>query len=215
MAFRRRRFGRRRFGSRRPVARKEPIWLSTAFDVTRDPNVENNDLFELVGPEDYTPDYNLEAQRKDKCTLIRTVGQFRVVPSVPDMEGGKTLVRWKAMLFAAGDREIENEFLQDPNQFNQNDPVIWTKLCRDFSPMHIFWQGEVLQEVRVDSLTSSTITQTPPCEPLKYEWDVRVRRKMEGDTGLWLLISSIFFQSTPGEIGGELEIESRNLIMDQ
>jgi len=38
---------------------------------------------------------------------------------------------------------------------------------------------------------------------------------MEGDTGLWLLISSIFFQSTPGEIGGELEIESRNLIMDQ
>jgi len=211
MAFRRR-FRRRRFSGRRAVARKEPIWITTAFDVTVFPQVEQQALFQLVGPEDYTPDYLTEESRKDRCTLVRTVGHFNLGPVIEPDPDAVTQTLWKAALFVAGDKEIDDAFAADPNQFNIRQVSEFVPFCRNFPPMHVFWFG-FMQD---NSVTLAAVpNRYPPAEPGHREWDVTVKRKLEGDQALFLLINAIFLQSPQGEIGGVIDVESRNLIMDQ
>jgi len=219
MAFRRR-FGRRGGGfRRRAVARKEPIWIATAYFVSVADSVVQQALFQLIGPEDYTPDYAAEPQRKDSCTLVRTVGSFSLVPIVPQFTNGSTVTAWKAALFVAGDKQVDDGFANDPLQFNITAPTVFPVFCRDFSPMKIFWSAEFTSGM---ALVGGSITEFrqalhyPPSEDGKREWDVTVKRKMQGDDALFLLVNVIFAQSpsTEGD-GGFIDVESRNLIMDQ
>jgi len=218
MAFRRR-FGRRRGGfQRRAVARKEPIWISTAYFVTVAGNVGQQALFQLIGPEDYTPDYTAEISRKDKCTLVRTVGQFSQIPIVEDFSNAKNNVAWKAALFVAGDKQVDDAFSNDPGQFDITSPAVFPTFCRDYAPMHIFWdEWYVIANSIVggSSTTFATNIWYPPTASGKREWDITVKRKMEGDDALFLLLNITFVQNPTGEIGGALDVESRNLIMDQ
>lgn len=218
MAFRGRRgFRRRRFG-RRAVARKEPIWIASAFAVSSSPNVVTNHLFQLIGPEDYTPDYASEPQRRDSCTLVRTVGHFSLTALVPLFTNGRNTFSWKAALFVAGDKQVDDGFANDPGQYDLLDPTRYVTFTRDYSPMHIFWSSYVDQG---NSLVGGSITEfrtdiwQPPGQ-LPYErWDINVKRRMQGDDALFLLINHIFGQSPPEETGGLIEVESRCLIMDQ
>jgi len=211
MAFRRR-FRRRRFGGRRAVARKEPIWITTAFSEIIAPNTLQQALFQLVGPEDYTPDYLTEGSRKDKCTLVRTVGSFSLLPFIPADPAGITATSYKAALFVAGDKEIDDAFGNDPAQFDIVNPATFVQFARDFSPMHIFWQ-DFRQDFRVT--LAAVLNAWPPATSLRNDWDVTVKRRMEGDQALFLLINHVFTQSPVDEFGGSVEVESRNLIMDQ
>jgi len=219
MAFRsaRRRFsGRRRFGGR-GVARKEPIWISTAYFVDQIPSVIQQQLFQLVGPEDYTPDYLTEPQRLEKCTLVRTVGSFNLQPTFSTPEVTQTVfTAGKAALFIAGDKHIEDSFANDPAQFNITNPLVFPPFCRDFAPMHIFWSWAFGDERRLTGGTGGATAKTRvPPHPGEFPWDVTVKRKLHGDDALWLLINLVFAQSPADEIGGQIDVESRNLIMDQ
>jgi len=219
MAFRTRgrfRTRRGRFGGR-GIARKEPIWIATAFDVTVAPSLIQQALFQLVGPEDYTPDYTSEPQRLDKCTLVRTVGSFNLIPLIPDENGGINLVSWKAALFVAGDKQIDDSFAADPTQFNIIVDTTFPPFCRDFAPMHIFWQDyfTVKNVQPTNSFPQWIPTWIPPSTTGKCDWDVTVKRKMQGDDALFLLINVSFLQFPEDEFGGSIAVEARNLIMDQ
>jgi len=58
-------------------------------------------------------------------------------------------------------------------------------------------------------------SRTPQALTGQHEWDVTVQRKLQGDDALWLLINVVFAQTPASEIGGQIDVESRNLIMDQ
>jgi len=219
MAFRRR-FGRRGGGfRRRAVARKEPIWIASAYFVTLPDSTQQQALFQLVGPEDYTPDYLTETQRLDKCTLVRTVGSFNLIPLIPDFTNGTVVTAWKGALFVAGDKQVDDGFANDPLQFSITNPSIFPTWCRDFAPMHVFWNGTF---TRGNHLVGGSLTEFrpgfwhPPGVTGQVDWDVTVKRKMQGDDALFLLIDIIFAQnpSTEGD-GGFIDVEARNLIMDQ
>lgn len=214
----RRRFRRRRFGGRRAVARKEPIWITTAYNVTQAPQVTLQQLFQLIGPEDYTPDYVSEPQRKDKCTLIRTVGRFVLNPVIPPLEGFEVqpfvLTAMKGALFVAGDKEVDDAFANDPGQFDIQSPSVFPTFCRSFSPTHIFW-NEYFQIFANASTVNPDIEWFPPGITGHTTWDINVKRKMEGDDALFLLLDVVFLQSEPQTFGGAIDVESRNLIMDQ
>lgn len=217
MAFRRRGFRRRRFGAR-GVARKEPVWITTAYDITVPPNLLTQQLFQLIGPEDYTPDYVAEPQRRDKATLYRTVGSFSMLPNIPADKDGILTIAWKAALFVAGDKQIDDAFAADPTQFDIVNPGDFPPFCRDFSPIHIFWSEYfTVANAIVGGSTTEFKTEIwyPPATSGRKEWDVTVRRKLVGDDALWLLVNCSFLQSPPQEIGGSVDVEARNLIMDQ
>jgi len=219
MAFRRR-FGRRGGGfRRRAVARKEPIWIATAYFVNVPDTLQQQALFQLVGPEDYTPDYASEPQRLDKCTLVRTVGSFNLIPLVPEFSNGETQTAWKAALFVAGDKQVDDGFANDPLQFSLSNPAIFPVFCRDFAPMHVFWSNSFNAGNSIVGGSTSTFAQNiwyPPATTGRETWDVGVKRKMQGDDALFLLIDVIFAQNPSTEgIGGFIDVESRNLIMDQ
>jgi len=214
MAFRRR-FRRRRFGGRRAVARKEPVWITTAYNVTAAPNVEQHALFQLIGPEDYTPDYVSEPQRKDRCTLVRTVGSFLLQPNIPEPADGVIIVAWKAALFVAGDKQVDDAFANDPGQFSLTSPTVFPPFCRDYAPMHVFWNEYFVVRRALTAVTASTLVWYPPPSGGRKEWDINVKRKLEGDDALFLLVNAFFTQNPTQEFGGAIDVESRNLIMDQ
>lgn len=214
--FRRRSFRRRRFG-RRAVARKEPIWITTAFSVTNPANVLQQNLFQLIGPEDYTPDYATEINRKDKCTLVRTVGGCSISAALPADPAGVVEAQWKAALFVGGDKQVEDGFAQDPGQFDIVNAVAFMTFCRDFSPLQVWWTRyyNMTRNLTGGTASAAAIDWIPPTESPRFEWDVNVKRRLEGDDVLFLLINVVFLQSPVIEFGGAIEIESRNLIMDQ
>jgi len=215
MAFRgRRRFGGRRFRGR-SVKRKEPVWITTAYDVAKAPTVTQQDLFELVGPEDYTPDYVTEPQRMEKSTVVRTVGAFQIVPILSNPSGGaqrSNRVIYKAALFTAGDSQITNVFANDPAEFEILDPAVFPVFCRDYAPMKVFWLSYFIYAQ--DGGTDWGEYWVPPTSRGREEWDVTVKRRMKGDEGLWLLINSISLQFPVEEIGHTIDVESRNLLND-
>lgn len=211
---RRRRF--RRFGGR-GVKRREPVWIQTAYNVPKEPTVTFQDLFQLVGPEDYTPDYITEPQRLERSTLLRTVGGFSLVPVMPaptTAENNQRSVRtnYKAALFIAGDKQIDDGFANDPGQFEIFDPAVFVVFCRDFAPMKIFWNKYAVWSQ--DAGTDYGDYWVPPAVTLNEEWDVTVKRKMQGDEGLYLLINGLFQQSHNELFGGSIDVESRNLLND-
>lgn len=219
MAFRGRRFRpRRRFGAR-AVARKEPIWISSAYFVNIAPNNLDASLFQLIGPEDFTPDYTVETQRKDRCTLYRTVGNFNMIPVIPEFTNGRNLVVWKAALFVAGDKQVDDAYANDPGQFSIVDPPVFSTFCRDFSPIHIFWARQFEEGMSIVGGSTTTFAPNwhmpPSVSGQDNSWDVTVRRKLEGDDCLWLLVNNAFIQSPTEEVAGSIDVESRNLIMDQ
>jgi len=214
MAFRRR-FRRRRFGGRRAVARKEPIWITTAFNVSAPPNAIQQMLFQLVGPEDYTPDYLTEVSRKDRCTLVRTVGDFLISPIQIVAPDSIVQPSWKAVLFVAGDKEIDDAFANDPNQFDILNTATFVAFCRSFSPMHVFWSQYITRTYVATALSALHPVWEPPAISGRNPWDVTVKRKMEGDDALFLLINLVAFQQPVDEIAATVDVESRNLIMDQ
>jgi len=176
------------------------------------PNLIHQQLFQLVGPEDYTPDYAAEPQRLDKCTLVRTVGSFNLIPLVPEDPAGITVTSYKAALFVAGDKEIDDALVADPTQFNIIIDTDFPAFCRSFAPMHIFWQ-DFRQDYKV---TLALVNNSwPASTSLKKDWDVTVKRKLQGDDALFLLLNVNFLQSPGDEFGGSISVESRNLIMDQ
>jgi len=213
--FRRRRFRRRGF-SRKPVARKQPTWIANAFNVTLPPQVTVQSLFQLVGPEDYTPDYVSEPQRLDRSLLVRTVGQFVMVPFNPPTDpeaASSVLTSYKAALFVAGDKQVDDGFANDPGQFEITSPAVFPVFCRDFAPMHIFW-AEYFRVFDNASVTVPERVWHPPGITGHVPWDVTVKRRMQGDEALFLLIDCIFLQSAPQDFGGSIDVETRTLLQD-
>lgn len=199
------------------MVRKQPVWIQNAFEVDKPPLTTNQDLFQLVGPEDYTPDYFLEPQRIEKSTLMRSVGVFSLKPIIEGTPAPTTqrtvLVRYKAALFVAGDKQIDDSLANDPAQFDiAFSAVNYILFCRDFSPIKIFWHKQ-FQWTR-DSGTDYGEFWIPPTHSGWEEWDVTVKRKMQGDDALWLLVSSVFIPTEELVNGGSIEVECRNLIQD-
>jgi len=212
--FRRRFRRRRRFGGK-GVKRKEAVWIQTAYNVAKAPTILQRDLFALVGPEDYTPDYLSEPQRLERSTVVRTVGHFSITPVMVANTSTQRLnrVTFKAALFIAGDKEIDDAFAADPAQFDITGTTEFVQFCRQYSPMHIFWNAWA--QWSEDGGTDWGDYWVPPGETLAREWDVSVKRRMKGDDGLWLLINSIS-QVVMGEVefGHSIDVESRNLLND-
>lgn len=170
-------------------------------------------LFELVGPEDYTPDYVNEPQRLEKTTLVRTVGGFTLVPVlVPTTSQRYVRTNYKAALFVASDSQVADSFAQDPSQYEIFDPTVFPIFCRNYHPMKIFWNKYFIWSQ--DAGADYGDYWIPPGVTGNEEWDVTVKRKLEGDEGLWLLINGLFIQSEPAEFGGSIDVESRNLLME-
>jgi len=215
MAFRRRFSGRRRGFRGKAVARKEPVWITTSYFVSVPPNVVQQALFQLIGPEDYTPDYNLEPQRLEKATLYRTVGGFALDPLGPQDPSSIVRTFFKAALFVAGDKQVDDGFANDPLQFNITNPAIFPTWCRDFAPMHVFWSAWSQWSTGPGTLAPDYEFWAPSGETLQRTWDVNVRRKLQGDDALYLLVNFGFLRDDDEEIGGAIDVESRNLIMDQ
>lgn len=212
--FRRRGFRRRRFGGR-SVKRKEPVWITTAYEVSKAPLVTQQDLFELVGPEDYTPDYVAEPQRMERSTVVRTVGSFTIVPILSNPTGAvqrANRVVYKAALFTASDAQVEAVFANDPGQYDIIDSTRFPIFCRDYAPMHIFWFSWLMYSQ--DGGADYGDYWVPPTSRGREEWDVTVKRRMKGDEGLWLLINSVSLQNPVEEIGHTIDVESRNLLND-
>jgi len=213
----RKRFRRRRRFTGSKFKRKEPVWIQTAFEVAKAPLLTNQDLFALVGPEDYTPDYLSEPQRLERSVLVRTVGQFVMRPII---EGSPTpttqrfaLVRYKAALFIAGDKQIDDGFAADPAQFDiAFTPETFVSFCRDYKPLKVFWHKQFTWSR--DAGADFGDYWVPPTVSGYEEWDVTVKRRMQGDEGLWLLINSAFINTEELEFGGGIEVESRNLLND-
>lgn len=214
MAFRRRFRRTRRFG-RRNFVRKTPAWITTAYNVAQVPQVTAQQLFQLVGPEDYIPDYTTEPQRLDRNLLVRTVGSFKLIPVFPTPVEAVPFVvtAAKGALFVAGDKQVDDGFANDPGQFEITSPTVFPTFCRDFAPMHIFW-GLGAEYRGNNSVTNDFRWWLPPAETLSREWDVTVRRKLQGDDALWLLLDVVFLQSEPSTFGGAIDVESRNLLAD-
>jgi len=179
------------------------------------PQVVDNRLFQLVGPEDYIPDYFDEPQRLDRNTLIRTVGSFKLIPVLPDPVEltPSVVIACKAALFVAGDKQIDDSAAQDPGQFDLTSPAVFPPFCRDFAPLHIFWSMGA-QWNATNSAIDRTTWWVPPGETLTREWDVKVKRRLQGDDALYLLVSVVFLQSEPQTFGGAIDVESRNLLAD-
>jgi len=217
MAFRRR-FSRRRFG-RRAVKRKEPIWLTTAFEAVKPNGPVNRDFFELVSPADYTPDWVDGGIRSEGATLIRTVGAFQVLPflSFGTVGPNATNTQFKAVLFTASERSIDDGFANDPGQFDiAFDPSKYAQFARDFRVLHTFWLRRFTYAVSTSDLATAGAGDVwiPPDVPSSHMWDVTVRAKLSKDEAVWLLINKAFIAG--GEItnGGSLEVEARCLIHD-
>jgi len=172
-------------------------------------------LFQLIGPEDYTPDYLTEVSRKDKCTLVRTVGDFMISPIQIIEPDSIVQPSWKAALFVAGDKEVDDAFANDPAQFDILNTATFVPFCRSFSPMHIFWSQYITRTYVATALSALHPVWEPPAITGRNPWDVTVKRRMEGDDALFLLINIVIFQQPVDEIGATVDVESRNLIMDQ
>jgi len=119
---------------------------------------------------------------------------------------------YKAALFVAGNSNIEDGFANNPAQFEIFDPQVFPVFCRDFHPMKIFWNKWF--QWSQDAGADWGDYWIPPTVSGNEEWDVTVKRRMEGDEGLWLLINGLFLQSEPQEFGGSIDVESRNLLND-
>jgi len=215
VAFRRGFKFRRRGRSSRRAVRATPAWITTAFNVAVAPQVVDNRLFQLVGPEDYIPDYFDEPQRLDRNTLIRTVGSFKLIPVLPQPEEltPAVTIAAKAALFVAGDKQVDDMAANDPGQFDITSPAVFPPFCRDFAPLHVFWSLGA-QWLGTNALVDRTSVWVPPGETLSRDWDVKVKRRLQGDDALFLLVSVVFLQSEPQTFGGAIDVEARNLLAD-
>jgi len=198
------------------VKRKEPVWISTAYETALPPTTLQRDLFELVGPEDYTPDYLSELSRSERSTVIRTVGHFQLTPVMVPQGTTQRVnrVQFKAALFTASDREINDSFANDPQQYEIMFPLPYVDFCRNHRPMKIFWNSWA--QWQQDAGSDFGDYWVPPGETLAREWDVKVSRRMQGDEGLWLLINSLSIVTGIEELefGHTIDVESRNLLND-
>lgn len=213
MAFRRR-FRRRRFSrSGRGVKRREPTWITTAFATNILPNTLSQVLFQLVGPEDYTPDYVDDPNRSERTLLVRTVGSFNMIGQLaaPTEGNSNVVLSWKAALFIASDKGVDDRLANDPTQFDITDPLVFIPFCRDFQPMHIFWSGYSRQ---VGFFGTEVEGWYPPAEIPRRDWDVTVKRRLEGDEALFLLININAAQSPVLATGAFIDVEARNLLME-
>jgi len=216
MAFRRR-FRRRRFGNRRGVKRLEPVWITTAYTAETNTATTQRDFFQLVGPEDYTPDFLTDTQRKESVNLIRTVGSLFVNPILDiGTASNFNAFQWKAAFFIDGDEAVEDKVFSDPGQFDiATDVDEWVEFCRNFDVLHtLFFHGGIagktagLDGPRWDGGTGASDGWN------RVEWDITVKRKMKTDQALWLLVASQSI-SVGSEFGGlALHVENRTLIHD-
>lgn len=167
-------------------------------------------------PADYTPDYLTSDNRTERATLLRTVGHFQLVPALPG-PGTSTAQRvylpsFKAAIFTGGDKELDDAFAADPSQFDIVDPATYVNFCRNYKPLHMFWGAYA--RITHDAGTDYGEYWNPPTENLAREWDITVKRRLEGDQALWLLINSAVLQTEVTEIGVTYDVESRTLITD-
>jgi len=212
MAFRRR--FRRRFGGRRFGRRKEPIWTGAAYQVLKQPTAVNQDFFQLLSPDEYLQG-DVES-RRDSCTLLRTVGRFRLTPFLEfgdPQVGNEVQVSWKAAIIVIGEKELDDSFAIDPTQFNIMNPATFITFVKQHSPLHVFWFDEFAYNVSAGD--SNAVTWVPPTVDPGRDWDLNVKRKLVTDASLYLLINSIFVQGpTPLDFGGSIDVESRVLFND-
>jgi len=123
-------------------------------------------------------------------------------------------VTYKAALFIAGNSEIDDAFGNDPSQFDiAFDPATFVAFCREYAPMHVFWQRNFI--LQRDGGSDWGNYWYPPTLSGVEDWDVTVKRKMAGEDALWLLINSASsLVGNEQEFGHALRVEARTLITD-
>jgi len=174
----------------------------------------NRDLFQLVAPEEYGSE--LLDTRRDSATLIRTVGSMYISPFIQlgsPQPNNFVDVLWKAALFTANEKEIDDAFANDPTQFDIQSSTVFAEFCSRWSPIQFSWFRE-FHYGATGALLSAGDVWMPPYANNYWDWDVGVARKLSGDGSLWLLINSAFLQSVPQDFGGSIDVESRTLIHD-
>lgn len=148
--------------------------------------------------------------------MIRTVGRFVMIPVEPPPSSelaSSVITTYKAALFVAGDKQIDDGFANDPGQFVINDPAVFPAFCRDYAPIHVMW-NEYFRVRQNASITVPETVWTPPGITGHVDWDVGIKRKLQGDDALFLLINHLWLQSDPQTFGGSIDVESRNLVQD-
>lgn len=210
MAFRRRQFRRRSFRRGPPVARKENIWISTAYaDLIPTPPGLRSDMYQLVGPEDYTQDFLTDVQRRDSCSIVRIIVKLRVNPfaAIP----GVASYNFKVALFTGGDEHVEDALVSDDSQFEILDPSNFVDFCREWDVLqYSSIQGGSIR-INSDGFAEGDQALTS----MYWSFDGNITRKLKTDTALWLLIAATSGQNpVAGDFVAEHDIESRVLIRD-
>jgi len=193
--------------------------VTTSFVPAVTPGTVNRDLFQLVSPADYTPDFVDGGLRRESCTIQRTLGAFSMIPFLAfsdPQEAANNEAAWKAALFIGSAQRVDDAFNLDPTIFDiAFNPLAFAVFCRDWSVMQVFWFCKIGYSVAPDANNVGTqFSWTPADGPMQTAWDVTVKRKLETDEALFLLINSQFNQAPTTEFAGSIEVESRVLLHD-
>jgi len=193
--------------------------VTTAFVPAMLPGAVNRDLFELVSPADYTPDFVDGGLRKESATIQRSLGAFSVIPFLAfsdPQEAANNEVAFKAALFIGSQQRVADSFALDPTIFDiAFNPLAFAIFCRDWSVMQVFWFRKIGYSVAPDANNVGSVYSWVPTDgPMQTAWDVTVKRKLETDEALYLLINSQFNQAPTTEFAGSIDVESRVLIHD-
>lgn len=204
--------------------RKETIWATTAYATSQDNGVVNRDFYELISPLEYTSNFSSGGLRKEHAKFLRTVGQVAVMPRL-DLSGtgtppeNDTEVQWKAAIFVASENRLEESFTLDPTQFDiAFNPSTFATFCRDWSVLHVMWFHNYVTAVNpaIVNAATSWIPATGQLGAPEERWDVKVKRKLTTDDGVWLLVNSQAANSNAAfEVGVAFtDVESRVLFSD-
>jgi len=193
--------------------------VTTCFVPAASPGAVNRDLFELVSPADYTPDWVNGGLRKDSATVQRCVGAFSMIPFLAfsdPQEAANNEVAFKAALFIASEQRVLDTFALAPAEFDiAFNPTTFATFCILWDVMQIFWFRKIGYSVAPDATAVGSVYSWVPADgPMQTSWDITVKRKLEGDEAVWLLINSQFNQAPTTEFAGSIDVESRVLIHD-
>jgi len=202
---------RRRFSFRRPG--KAPggstrKWINSFFFQVGPSQIlgtnEFVDIFQLVDVSRYTSDWNAAGAgddpntQREHATVVRTVG--RVLPDLLTGAPGSNGLEWSACIFVMKEQALIDQFsagamarfaihpgatIGDPAvALARLQPMAWMPF-KGFS--HTFRENLPGPNACADFFSHYNNK-----DEATWSWDVRQRRRMVSDDGLWLLVSGTF-----------------------
>jgi len=167
-----------------------------------------------MGPEDYTPDFLTDTQRKEEVLIVRAIGTMVLQPFWNLSAANFSNITWKSLIYTEGDESVEDGAGNDPAQYQITDPQTYVDFCREHNVMNVhplksfvIGQEGGLQSPQYSRHSHPTIATT--------EWDMTLKRKVKTDGALWLLVAWENANSLSGEnILVSIDVDSRVLIHD-